>query len=73
MLDEKAIAVPGMRVITPAKLTDLKTAIEGFAQALAQGHRAWAAEQAVAQQLATYRLTGDRVITVFSVPACRPA
>lgn len=73
VLDEKAIAVPGMRVITPAKLTDLKTAVEGFTSALAQGHHSWAAEQAVAQQLATYRLTGDRIIATFSVTARRPA
>ena len=73
VLDEKAIAVPGMRVITPTKLIELRTAIEGFATALTQGYHSWADEQAVAQQLATYRLTGERIITTVSVTARRSA
>jgi hypothetical protein len=73
VLDDKAIAVPDLRVITPAKLTELKTTAAGFATALTQGHRSWADEQAVAQQLATYRLAGDRIISAVSVTARRPA
>jgi hypothetical protein len=73
VLDEKAIAVPEMRVITPAKLAELKTAVQGFAIALAQGQNLWASEQAVAQQLALYGLTGDRIIGAFSVAARRPS
>ncbi|GAA4626971.1 DEAD/DEAH box helicase family protein [Actinoallomurus vinaceus] len=72
VLDTKAIAVPDMRVITPAKLTELKTAVEDFATALAQGITLWADEQAVAQQLTFHRLTGDRIIPAYSVPVRRP-
>lgn len=61
-----------MRVITPAKLTELKTAVENFATALGQGPKLWANEQAVAQQLGFYRLTGDRIMGSFSVVARRP-
>lgn len=71
VLDGKAIPVPGMRVITPATLEELKTAVRTFASALAQGHRQWAEEQAVAQQLGFHRLTGDRVITAYSVATRR--
>jgi hypothetical protein len=72
VLDEKAIAVPDMRVITPIKLTELKTAVAAFATALTQGQNLWADEQAVAQQLTFHRLTGDRLITEYSVTAHRP-
>lgn len=71
VLDERAIAVPDMRVITPVKLIELKTAAEAFATALAKGTTLWADEQAVAQQLAFYHLTGDRIIPAYSVAARR--
>ncbi|MGH7685787.1 MAG: hypothetical protein ACREN2_03080 [Candidatus Dormibacteria bacterium] len=61
-----------MRVITPAKLGELKTAITAFATALAQGQRRWADEQAVADQLAFHNLTGDRIVGTYSVTARRP-
>jgi hypothetical protein len=72
VLDEKAVLVPGMRVITPVKLAELKTAVESFATALAQGTGLWASEQAVAEQLTFYRLTGERIIATYSVTARRP-
>ncbi|WP_394622297.1 DEAD/DEAH box helicase (plasmid) [Lentzea sp. JNUCC 0626] len=71
VLDGKAVFVPGMRVITPAKLAELKTAVEAFATALGQGSTLWGSEQAVAQQLAFHRLTGERIITAYSVAARR--
>ncbi|MFL6055711.1 MAG: hypothetical protein ACJ72W_22850 [Actinoallomurus sp.] len=72
VLDTKAIAVPGMQIITPTKLTELKTAIEAFATALARGPMLWADEQAVTQQLKFHSLTGDRLIATYSVPVRRP-
>ncbi len=48
------------------------TTVVGLAVALAQGHRQWTDEQAVAQQLAFHRLTGDQIITAYSVAARRP-
>lgn len=71
VLDDKAILVRGMRVITPGKLAELKTAVGSFATALAQGGGLWSSEQAVAQQLAHHRLTGDRIITTYSTVARR--
>lgn len=69
VLDDKAILVPGMRVITPAKLAALKSAVEAFASALGQGQNLWTSEQAVAEQLAFHRLTGDRIIGAYSIAA----
>lgn len=71
-LNPLAIQVPNMRVITPAKLGELKTAITAFATALAQGQHRWADEQAVADQLAFHNLTGDRIVGTYSVTARRP-
>jgi hypothetical protein len=71
LLDDKAILVPGMRVITPAKLTELKTAVESFATALAQAPNLWASEQIVAQHLAHHLLSGDRIVGAYSVAARR--
>ncbi|ABW16053.1 helicase c2 [Parafrankia sp. EAN1pec] len=73
VLDPKAVAVPGMRVITPAKLDELKTAVQAFATALAQDASRWASEQAVANQLAFHALTGDRIIATYSVAVGRPS
>lgn len=71
-LDSRAIPVPGMRIITPPKLSELKSAVEACATALAHGVRLWASEQAVAEQLAFHRLTGERLISTYSVPARDP-
>jgi len=67
LLERQAIPVPRMRVITPAKLKELKLAVQAFATALTQGQNLWSDEQAVAQQLEFHRPTGDRVITTYSV------
>lgn len=72
VLDDKAIAVRHMRVITPDKLAELKTAVGLFATALAQGDHLWTDEQLVAQQLAFHRLTGERILDAYSVVARRP-
>ncbi|OLF06259.1 DEAD/DEAH box helicase [Actinophytocola xanthii] len=71
-LHDMAVIVPGMRVVTPAKLTELKTAVESFATAMTQSPNLWANEHAVAQQLGFYRLTGDRILGAYSVVARRP-
>ncbi|MBN6040040.1 DEAD/DEAH box helicase [Amycolatopsis sp. 195334CR] len=70
--DARAIAVPQMRVITPAKLEEFKTAVVAFTTALTQGQNLWGEEQAVATQLAYQKLTGDRIIGTYSVAARGP-
>jgi hypothetical protein len=70
--DAQAIAVPQMKVITPSKLAEFKTAIVAFATALAQGQSLGREEQAIAQQLAFHRLTGDRIVATYSVAARHP-
>lgn len=61
-----------MRVITPAKLGELKAEVEALAMALGQGTNRWGDDQAVAEQLAYHGLTGDRIIGTYSVVARRP-
>ncbi|MFB9685981.1 DEAD/DEAH box helicase [Amycolatopsis plumensis] len=70
--EARAIPIPQMRVITPTKLEEFKTAIVAFATALTQGQNLWREEQAVAQQLAYQKLTGDRIIPAYSVAARLP-
>ncbi|KOV87593.1 DEAD/DEAH box helicase [Nocardia sp. NRRL S-836] len=72
LYDARAVPVPDMCVITPAKLTELKTSVTTFATALAQGPDLWREEQAVAQQLQHHRLTGERFAAAYSLPARRP-
>jgi hypothetical protein len=69
--DSRAIPVPDMRVITPAKLEELKAAVIAFATALAQGRDLWREEQAVAQRLEFHRLTGERLAGTYSVAVRR--
>ncbi|QKW04495.1 hypothetical protein [Streptomyces sp. NA02536] len=65
-LDERAIAVPNMRVVTPDRLQALKQAIVAYAVALADGQGRWGDDQAVARSSLT---TGSlREISFRSTP-----
>lgn len=64
----QAIVVPGMRIVTPAKLSDLRLAVEGFAVALADGLGRWADEQAVSQQLAHFGLNSGSLFQRYAEP-----
>ncbi|MFI1415700.1 DEAD/DEAH box helicase family protein [Streptomyces sp. NPDC020707] len=66
--DAKAIAVPGMRVVTPALFEKLKEAVTSCVAALASSPDRWADEQAVREQLTHHKLTGDRLFTAYSEP-----
>jgi hypothetical protein len=66
VIDAHGTAVPDMRIVTPAKLEDLKSAVRTFSVALADGQGRWADEQAVATQLAHLHLTGSSLITTYS-------
>lgn len=66
--DAKATAVPGMRVVTPALFEKLKEAVTSYAAALASSPDRWADEQAVRDQLAHHKLTGDRFFTTYAEP-----
>jgi hypothetical protein len=66
--DAKAIAVPGMRVVTPALFAKLKEAVTSYAAALAAAPERWADEQAVREQLAHHKLTGDRFFATYAEP-----
>ncbi|MFJ4695556.1 hypothetical protein [Streptomyces sp. NPDC088766] len=64
--DDKATAVPGMRVVTPTLFEKLKEAVTSYAAALTSTPDRWADEQAVHEQLAHHKLTGDRVFTTYA-------
>ncbi|MGW1163713.1 helicase C-terminal domain-containing protein, partial [Streptomyces sp. NPDC002513] len=66
--DDKATGVPGMRVVTPALFEKLKDAVTSYAAALASSPDHWADEQAVREQLAHHKLTGDRFFTTYAEP-----
>ncbi|MER6401491.1 DEAD/DEAH box helicase family protein [Kitasatospora sp. NPDC001603] len=64
--DTRAIAVSGMRVVTPALFKKLKEAVTSYAAALASNPDRWADEQAIREQLAHHKLTGDRFFTTYA-------
>ncbi|MEV3972753.1 DEAD/DEAH box helicase family protein [Streptomyces sp. NPDC050698] len=66
--DARATAVPAMRVVTPALFEKLKEAVTSYAAALASSQDRWANEQAVREQLAHHKLTGDRFFTTYAEP-----
>ncbi|MGA5121537.1 hypothetical protein [Streptomyces pseudogriseolus] len=66
--DDKATAVPGMRVVTPAMFEKLQKAVTAYAAALASSPDRWADEQAVREQLAHHKLTGDQLFTTYAEP-----
>ncbi|MET7543982.1 hypothetical protein [Streptomyces sp. NPDC005507] len=64
--DSRATPVPGMRVVTPALFEKLKEAVTRYTAALAASPDHWADEQAVREQLAHHKLTGDRFFTIYA-------
>ncbi|MFD5286531.1 hypothetical protein [Streptomyces rubrogriseus] len=70
--DAKATAVPGMRVITLELFEKLKDAVTAFAAALASSPDRWADEQAVREQLAHHKRTGNRFFTAYADPLFPP-
>lgn len=69
IVDDRGTVVPGLRVITPPKLTELKTAVVGYVVALANNLGAWNNEKIVAQQLAHFGLNGNVMLNRFSLRA----
>ncbi|MGW4490470.1 DEAD/DEAH box helicase [Streptomyces sp. NPDC004376] len=65
----RATLVSGTRVVTPELLEKLKQAVTQYAAALAKNPELWCDEQAVTEQLAYHKLTGDRFFTTYSEPA----
>lgn len=65
-IDERGTVVDGMKIVTPEKLEELKTAVRAFAVALADGQGRWADEQAVRDQLSQGALTGERIFQKYA-------
>ncbi|MER7812945.1 hypothetical protein [Streptomyces sp900116325] len=57
-----------MRVVTPATFEKLKEAVMQYAAALASSSDRWGNEQAVREQLAHHKLTGDRFFDTYAEP-----
>ncbi|WP_327118764.1 DEAD/DEAH box helicase [Streptomyces sp. NBC_01341] len=72
MLHEQSPPLPGLRVVTPSKLDDLREAVASVATALAAGQGRWADEQAVAAEFARAKLTAGALLATFAETA-RPA
>ncbi|MCX5450277.1 DEAD/DEAH box helicase family protein [Streptomyces nigrescens] len=66
--DDKATAPSGMRVVTPELFEKLKKAVMQYAAALTSSPGRWGDEQAVAEQLAHHKLTGDRFFDAYAEP-----
>lgn len=66
-IHDKGIAVPGMRVVTEQTWERLKQAVRGFAVALADGQGRWKDETAVAEQLASAKLTAGNFFQTYAV------
>lgn len=64
-IDDRGTVVDGMKVVTPAKLEELKEAVRAFAVALADGQGRWGDEQAVRERLSHGQLTGDRIFQKY--------
>ncbi len=64
--DNEGTPPAGMRVVTPARLEKLKEAVTSYAAALASSPGRWGDEQAVAEQLAHHKLTGDRFFDAYA-------
>jgi hypothetical protein len=67
-LHAKASARDGMRVITFEKLSKLREAVDGFAQALTDD-AGWKDSSAVAERLASFQLTGSLFLNAWALPA----
>lgn len=66
--DTKATPLPGMRVVTPEAFKKLKKAVMQYAAALTSSPDRWSDEQAVGEQLAHHKLTGDRFFDAYAEP-----
>lgn len=66
IVNHQGTPVPGMRVITAAKLDELKAAVRSFAVALADGQGRWYDDQGVSVQLAQGRLTAGKFLDAFT-------
>lgn len=66
MIHGLGTAVDGMRVVTPQKWEALKKAVTAFAIALADGNGRWRDEQAVAEQLASYKLLAGNFFQTYA-------
>ena len=64
----QAIRVPGMRIINPDKLDQLKAAVGTLAAELADGLGRWRDEKAVAAQLAQGHLTAGEIFQHYAEP-----
>jgi hypothetical protein len=58
--------VPGMRVVTPDKLEQLKLAVRAYATALADGQGRWGDETAVKDQLARNKLDAASIFQAYA-------
>jgi hypothetical protein len=58
--------VPGMRVVTPGKLEELKNAVRAYAVALADGPGRWADDTAVNDQPARGRLDAATIFSAYA-------
>uniref|UniRef100_UPI001CB6FBCA hypothetical protein n=1 Tax=Nonomuraea sp. SYSU D8015 TaxID=2593644 RepID=UPI001CB6FBCA len=67
-LDHKAIAVDGMRVITPQSWQRLAAAVRSWAEALTARPERWGDPQAVREQLTHHQLTGGELFSAYSQP-----
>jgi hypothetical protein len=65
-VDRQGTPVLGMRVITAAKLDELKAAVRAFAVALAEGQGRWSDEQGASVQLTQARLTAGTFLNAFT-------
>ncbi|MFE5957018.1 MULTISPECIES: helicase C-terminal domain-containing protein [Streptomyces] len=71
-LHKQSPPMPGLRVVTPTKLDELREAVVGVARALASGYGRWGDEQAVAAELQRAKLTAGAIISAYSETG-RPA
>jgi hypothetical protein len=70
LLEDNATAPPGTRIITAARLDQLRAAIRGAAVALGDAGT-WGDPAAVGTQLTDRQLTGTTIINTYAIPARR--
>jgi hypothetical protein len=64
--DRAGTPVPGMRVVTPDKLEQLKLAVRAFMTALADGQGRWGDQAAVKDQLARNKLDAGSIFQAYA-------
>lgn len=67
--DEHGTPVPGMRVITPVRLDQLKAAVKAYTVSLADGLGHWGDEREIATQLAHHHLDAGNLFQVYAESA----